>query len=312
MTVLLAHRLPGTSTEAAADELRERLDGAEILAASDESEFRSLLEDAEVLVTGTPPGDAVESAPNLRWVQALSSGTDQYDEVALADRGIALTNASGVHGPQIGQQVLGYLIYFERGFDRAVTQQHERTWDRYGGGELGDRTIGIVGAGAIGSKVADYCTAFDPELLSVKRDPSTAPTVFDAVYPPAELETVLERSDYLVIACPLTDETRRLVDADAIATLPDDAVLVNIARGEIVDEAALVTALDDGRLGGAALDVFETEPLPEESPLWGMDNVLVTPHTAGTTPHYWRRCVELVERNHARYRAGKPLENRIV
>ncbi|AGB33336.1 D-isomer specific 2-hydroxyacid dehydrogenase NAD-binding protein [Natrinema pellirubrum DSM 15624] len=293
-------------------EIRERRPEIDLEHVEDADDLPAAVADAEVLVTHRLPDEILEGADGLEWVQALSAGTDRFDHDALADRGVALTNVSGIHAKPIGQQVLGYLLHFERGFDRAIAQQDDREWERYMGGELGDRTVGIVGVGAIGSKVADYCQTFDARVIGTKRDPTDAPESVDEIYGPGELESVLAESDYLVIACPLTDETRGLIDAEALATLPEDAVLVNIARGQIVDQSALVDALAAGDLGGAALDVFEEEPLPESSPLWDRDDVLVTPHMAGSTPHYWERCADVFLRNYDRFRDGETLENRVV
>ncbi|WP_226040135.1 D-2-hydroxyacid dehydrogenase [Natrinema sp. DC36] len=294
------------------DEIRERRPDIDLEHVEDEDELLGAVDDADVLVTHRLPDDVLEAAADLEWVQALSAGTDFFDHDALADHGVALTSVSGIHAKPIGQQVLGYLLHFERCFDRAVAQQHRREWDRYTGGELGDRTVGIVGVGAIGSKVADYCRPFDARVIGTKRDPTDAPDSVDEIYGTDGLESVLARSDYLVLACPLTDETRGLIDADALAALSDDAVLVNIARGGVVDQSALVDALEADELGGAALDVFEEEPLPEESPLWDRDDVLVTPHMAGSTPHYWERCADVFLRNYDRFREGEGLENRVV
>lgn len=292
--------------------ITDRRPDLEIEYVDDEEALAERVADAEVVLTHRLPEPTLEAATDLQWVQALSAGTDNYDHDALADRDVALTTVSGVHAKPIGQHVLAALLHFERRFDRAVAQQQRSEWHRYTGGELGDRTIGIVGVGAIGSNVAEYCQPFDARVVGLKRDPTQAPETLAAVYGPDDLETLLAQSDYLVLACPLTEETRGMIDADALATLPDDAVVVNVARGEVVDEAALIDALEAEELGGAALDVFEEEPLPEESPLWGRDDVLLTPHIAGSTPHYWERCAEVFLENWDRYRDGDALRNRVL
>ncbi|QSW99267.1 D-2-hydroxyacid dehydrogenase [Haloterrigena alkaliphila] len=311
MTVVVTPYIFGGGGPRLVDAIRDRRPEID-LEHPDEDDVLEVVADAEIVVTGRLPEDVLEAAEDLRWVQALSAGTDAYDHDALADRGVALTTVSGIHAKPIGQQVLGYLLHFERRFDRAIAQQQRQEWERYLGGELGDRTVGIVGVGAIGSQVAEYCTAYDARIIGTKRDPTDVPAAVDEIYGPDDLESVLAASDYLVLACPLTEETRGLIDADALATLHDDAVLVNVARGEVVDQPALVDALDADELGGAALDVFEAEPLPEESPLWDRDDVLVTPHMAGSTPHYWERCADVFLRNYDTFRADEDLENRVV
>ena len=310
--ILVPPYVQGDGEAAVAAAIRERRPDVDLVLAEDDEAMLAAAPDAEVLVTGRLPEELLEAAPALQWVQALSAGYDFLPVDALAEREVALTTVSGLHAKPIGQQVLGYLLFFERRFDRAVAQQARREWDRYGGRELGDRTVGIVGVGAIGGQVAEYVSNFGAEVLGVRRDTSDVPDAVDAVYGPDELEAVLAESEYLVLACPLTEATRGLIDADALATLPEGAVLVNVARGEIVDQAALVGALEADELGGAALDVFEAEPLPADSPLWEREDVLVTPHMAGSTPHYWARAADVFVANLERYRAGEPLENRVA
>ncbi|ARS90274.1 D-2-hydroxyacid dehydrogenase [Natrarchaeobaculum aegyptiacum] len=295
-----------------AEAIAERRPGLEIEYVDDEDDLVERVADAEAVLTHRLPDSILEAATDLEWVQALSAGTDAYDHDALADRNVALTTVSGIHAKPIGQHVLAALLHFERRFDRAVAQQRRSEWRRYTGGELGDRTVGIVGVGAIGSQVAEYCQPFDARIVGLKRDPTDAPETLAESYGPDDLETLLTQSDYLVLACPLTEDTRGLIDADALATLSGDAVVVNVARGEVVDETALIDALEADELGGAALDVFEEEPLPEESPLWDRDDVLLTPHIAGSTPHYWDRCAEVFLENWDRYQSGESLRNRVV
>jgi len=201
------------------------------------------------------------------------------------------------------------LLYFERRFDRAVAQRHRREWDRFGAGELADRTVVVVGVGAIGTRVVELRDALGARTVGVERDPSDAPDALADCVTPNRLHDALERADCAVLACPLNEETREMIDADALAAL-GEGMLVNVARGEVVDEDALVGALDSGELRGAALDVFPEEPLPEESPLRGFENVLVTPHVAGTTPHYWERAADQFAENYRRYVAGEEPENR--
>ncbi len=312
MTILVPPYVQAGGAPFLVDAIAERRPDLDVVHAEDDEAMLAAAPDAEIVVTGRLPDELREAAPTLQWVQALSAGYDFYDLDTLEAAGIALTTVSGIHAKPIGQQVLGYLLFFERRFDRAVAQQADHEWDRYLAGELGDATVGIVGVGAIGSQIAEYCQAVDARVIGTKRDTSEVPDGVDELYGAEDLDSVLAVSDYLVLACPLTDETRGLIDADALATLPDDAVLVNVARGGVVDQDALLAALEDDALGGAALDVVAEEPLPEDSPLWDREDVLVTPHMAGSTPHYWDRAAELFLDNLDRYRAGEALRNRIV
>ena len=170
----------------------------------------------------------------------------------------------------------------------------------------------MVGLGAIGTRVGEFGTQMGMRVVGTKTDPSTAPDCADECYPPSELDRVLEQSAYLVIACPLNDATEGLLGRDEFAALDEDAVLINIARGPIVDQSALVEALETDEIRGAALDVSDPEPMPEDSPLRSMDNVVTTPHMAGSSPYYFDRAIALFAENYRAYVAGEPLENRIV
>ncbi|MFC5972197.1 D-2-hydroxyacid dehydrogenase [Halomarina salina] len=296
--LLLTH----TVSRSAADELREAL--AEALPAvtvehpRTEDAFRESLRDAEAVVSARFPEELLDDAPELEWVQALSAGVDSYPRDALAERDVALTTLSGVHSEPVAEQVVGYLLAFERGLLTGMHQQHRTVWERYSGGELMKKTLGIVGLGAIGTRVTELADAFEMNLLGVKRDPSTNHGVVDECFGPDGLAEVCERSDYLLLACPLTDETRGLVGREELRLLGEDGVLVNVARGEVVDQDALVSALQYHVVGGAALDVFATEPLPADSPLWDLSNVILTPHMAGSSPKYMERAATIVAANY--------------
>lgn len=292
----------------------EFADGApELVVEGEDGDRASVIECSQVVLTFSIDEEDLRSADSLEWVQALNAGVDSYPVDTLQDRAVVLTNSSGVHAEPIGQQVLGYMLIFERRIHVGIAQQRAGEWDRYGGGELGDRTLGVIGVGAIGSRVAELGQALGMRVIGTKRDPDGAPDVLDACYGPEGLDAVLAESEYLVIACPLTEETRGMIGPSAFETLPDDAVLVNIARGEIVDETALIEAVEGGVIRGAALDVFETEPLPEDSPLRSLQNVVTTPHMAGSSPHYFDRALTIFAENYAKFLDGdtNTMRNRI-
>jgi len=279
---------------------------------ADDPESPDAVADAEVVLTFRLSEEQLAAAPDLRWVQALNAGVDSYPQEALVERGVALTNSSGIHAEQMGQQVLGYMLVFERRIHEGIRQQHAGEWERYSGGELSDDTLGVVGLGAIGSRVGEYGKRMGMDVIGTKRDPATAPECADRCYPADELDSVLDEADYLVVACPLTDETEGLIDADAFERLDDEAVVVNIARGPIVEQSALVDALDAGEVRGAALDVTDPEPLPADSPLRERYDVVLTPHMAGSSPYYFDRAVELFAENYRAYVDGGEFTNRIV
>ena len=309
-TLLLTHTVPPETSADLLDALRAELPDADLLTAATLAETESLLPDADALVTGRLDTELLGGA-EIDWVQALSAGVDSYPLAELEARGIALTNASGVHAEPIAEQVLGAMLAFERRFLDAMANKERESWERVEGGELHGKTLGIVGVGAIGSRVAELGAAFGMEVLGTKRDPESAPEAVDECFGPDGYIDLCRRADHLVLACPLTEETRGMIGAEAFRLLSDDAVLVNVARGAVVDEDALVRALQYGRIRGAALDVFETEPLPADSPLWNLSNVLLTPHMAGSTPKKAERWAEIVGENYRRVGTDEPLVNRV-
>lgn len=286
--------------------IREAIPGIDLRIARTPPQSRAGIGTARIVVATDVPADLVEGADHLGFVQALSAGVDFWDLDPLRERGIALATAAGVHAEAIAEQVLGYLLAFERGIHTGIRQQERRSWEWYHGGEIREKTVGIVGVGAIGTRVAEYAQAFDMRVIGTKRDTDAVPDAVDEIYDPADLFEILPESDYLVVACPLTPETRQVIDREAIGALPDHAVVVNIARGEIVEEAALVRALQQRKIRGAGLDVYATEPLPRDSPLWDLSNVIMTPHMGGTTPRKPTRTAAVFAQNYEAFVEGNP------
>jgi phosphoglycerate dehydrogenase-like enzyme len=307
---VVLHSIPTSMREEIPDHLP---DDVAVRVATTPEESRELLAGAEVAVTGRFDEAWLENADELRWLQAMSAGVDYLPLDAFEDHGVALTSAAGVHAEPIGEQVLAYMTIFERRLHETMRHQRRGVWERVGGaGELAGKTVGIVGLGAIGSRVAELAQAYRMEVIGTKRDPSTAPDAVDEAADPDGLGELLDRSDYLVLACPLTEETRGLVGRQELERLDDEAVVVNVARGEVIDQDALVRALQYHSIRGAGLDVFEEEPLPADSLLWDLENVVLTPHMAGLTPHYGERLGALFAENLAAYEDGgvDALDNR--
>ena len=286
---------------------------------------------AEVLYSA---GDlpAPEAAPNLKWVHVHSAGVDGVIRHPLflrareAGRPITLTTSAGVHGINISEYVVMMLLAFAHRLHRAFDMMQRRAWshDRLSflPAELHGATVGIIGYGGIGRQVARRCLAFGMRVLVMRHSRRGAGAdepahVEQAGSPGVEfvsrdnLNTLLSASDYVVLAVPLSPQTFHLIDRDAIARMKPNAVLVNIGRGDVVDEPALIDALRERRIGGAGLDVFSQEPLPADSPLWRLDNVILTPHIAGITPKYDERAGAVFAENLRRYAAGEPLLNRV-
>jgi phosphoglycerate dehydrogenase-like enzyme len=279
----------------------------------------SILAEAEVLFTSTViPPDIAGSAPKLRWVQITAAGVEGLLDSEFARSGVTLTSASGIHAVPIGEYVMGTMLAFAKGLPAAMRAQADRTWRPYLAEELHGKTVGILGLGAIGGYVAKLTKADGMRVLAIRRSirrrtagQKAGIANVDELLPPSDLPYLLSQADYVVIAVPLTSESRGLIGEPELRSMRPTARLINISRGAVIDETALVRALKEGWIAGAALDVFEQEPLPPESELWGMDNVILTPHISGGTPVYMERAVELFCDNLRRYLAGEPLRNAV-
>ncbi|HXK33581.1 MAG TPA: D-2-hydroxyacid dehydrogenase [Dehalococcoidia bacterium] len=246
----------------------------------------------------------------LKWFHTFSAGVDAPVFQQLIDRGAKLTNSSGASAPAIAQYVLAMMLHHVKGIAAWEEQQRRREWLQHGGGELTDMTVGIIGLGAIGGEVARLAKAFRMRTLGLRRSPKRTPYV-DEQHAPARLHALLKRSDFVVLACPLTKETDGLIGERELRSMKASAVLINIARGRVVQETTLVRALDEGWIAGACLDVFAVEPLPEDSPLWSLPNVMVTPHNSGASAHNMARSMDIFLDNLSRFAAGKKLRNEV-
>lgn len=297
----------GRSTASYAETLRQRLKEHTVRYAATPAEERQWIGSADI-VTGTSiDRPLLERAKDLRLFACSFAGTSHLPLDLLAGRGVEVTNASGVHAPNASEHVLGSILAFSRRLHEAARADN---WQPASPGELSGSTVTIVGLGAIGRAVADRLEPFGVTTIGIRRNPE-AGGMTDELLAPDSLHTALARSDFVVLSCPLTDATRGLIGDEEIATLASDTVLVNVARGEVIETDALLKGLRRGQLGGAALDVTDPEPLPDEHPLWDLDEVLITPHTAGSTPQYYDRLVEIVADNTKRLETGDPLRNRV-
>jgi phosphoglycerate dehydrogenase-like enzyme len=291
-----AHGMP---LQGYADALRERLPDHDVRLARTPAADRAVVAECEV-VTGLTIDEALlDHAEAMRLFACFYAGVGHLPMAALRERNVAVTNASGVHGPNVGEYVVGAILADVRRFREAWRRQDRREWRHFQAGELNDGTVTVVGMGAIGRAVVERLDGFGVETVGVRYTPDKGGPADEVVglTDAAAVDDALARTDYLVLACPLTDETRGLVDADAIATLPPTAVVVNVARGPVVETDALVDALRRNELGGAVLDVTDPEPLPADHPLWGFENVTLTPHNAGHTPAYYERLADVVADN---------------
>jgi phosphoglycerate dehydrogenase-like enzyme len=283
-------------------------------------ELEARLPEADVLVvSGLWRDGLIPSAKRLRFVQSISAGTDQYGRAALAAAGIRLASAQGANAPAVAQHAMALILALARRLGEARDNQAKRVWRPMQGDpllredELTGKTLLVVGMGGIGGRLARLAKAFEMTVIGVKRDVTTGTEGADEVHTLAELPRLLPRADVVALTCPLTPQTTGLMDAAAFAAMKPGAHLVNCARGRVVDEPALVAALREGRLAAAGLDTFVQEPLPAESPLWEMPQVLVTPHTGGETRRYEDAVIDLLLENLDRLAQGEaPLRNQIV
>ncbi len=283
----------------------------------DEKRWISLLAEAEVLFDfdRTHLEDLPERAPSLRWIQATSAGIGQLvAKHRYAERmpEVQFTTTSGVHAIPLAEYALMSILMFRRRVPNMLADQRERRWERFASSDLVERSLVVVGMGSIGRAVARYASAFGMRTIGVKRTLAgvePASLHVEALYASDELHTALGGAEHLVLSAPHTPETEGLIGAAELALLAPGAIVVNVARGALIDESALVDALESGHVGGAALDVFQEEPLSTDSPFWTMPDVLVCSHSAGTTDRENERITEIFCDNLRRYLAGEPLRN---
>jgi D-2-hydroxyacid dehydrogenase (NADP+) len=236
----------------------------------------------------------VAAMPQLRWIQALTTGIDPLLTLNLP-RTVTVTSARGIHGPQMAELALLYMLSLSRDFPRMLANQRRTHWQRWGQRLLIGKTVVIVGVGSISEALASRCQALGLKVIGISARHEAIG--FDELHPKDRLCENVARADFLVLLMPYSPETHHLIDAAVLRAMPQSSFLINIARGKVVDEAALIEALTSGHIAGAALDVFEIEPLPKDSPLWALDNVIVTPHIGGMSDIYVEQLVPLLLHN---------------
>ncbi len=309
------------------ERIRAAAPGARLVTVSIEGLADGPLDDVEVMLRGWLTSDAFDRllvrAPHLTWVHSATSGVDRALTPASRQRGLVVTNARGVFSRPIAEYVLMMILSVSRKLPQLLELQRERTWQPLEGAELRDVTVGIVGLGSIGRAVGALSTAFGCRVVAVRRradagtssttgegeDKSFGELMLDRVGGPETLPDLLAESDFIVLAAPLTPETYEMINSETLAMVKPGAWLINVARGRLIDERALLRALRDGPLGGAVLDTFHDEPLPPDSPFYGLDNVIVTPHTSWSSGRVLDRSVELFCDNLRRFATGEPLLN---
>jgi phosphoglycerate dehydrogenase-like enzyme len=294
--------------------------GIASFAVRDPDTLANRMGEADVLViSGLWHNGLLDRAKKLRFIQAIGAGTDQFPRDELAKRGIRLASARGVNARAVAEHAMALILALSRRLPEARDNQKRRVWRQMIGDlsqredELAGKTLLIVGLGDIGGRLARLAKAFDMRVVGLRRNPAAGRGAADVVHSMSELKSLLPEADFVALTCPLTPETENLIGAEALARMKPSAHLVNVARGRVVDEPVLVEALSARRIAGAALDVTVEEPLPSNSPLWGMKQVLITPHTAGETRRYEDNVIEILRDNLQRlWRGEKELRNQVV
>jgi phosphoglycerate dehydrogenase-like enzyme len=291
------------------DDIRAVDPRVRVIVASDADRAAAAAPEADVIVAWQVPEAILQRAGRLRWIHTTAAGVDGLLVPPVMDGRVQLTCSVGIHAG-LPDHIMGMILVFARRLHRAVRNQMARRWDRASavGEEVAGKVVGVLGLGAIGRALAARAAAFDMRVIGTKRAVEPIPHV-ERVLPPEQTDQVLREADYLVIVLPLTPQTRGLVDARALGLMKPSAVLINVGRGQVVVEDALIEALRRGAIAGAGLDVFEREPLPADSPLYDMDNVLITPHVAGASHTYYERAIPLFCENLRRHLDGRPMLN---
>lgn len=310
--------LPRSFTQA----LRPRFSGVEWLLPDTQAEADALLPQADVVFGHCVTAANLATASRLRWIHSPAAGVDHVLFNALNDSAIVVTNARGMHADGMAEHAIGVMLTFARKLHWSRDAQVERRWSQREQWtqaplveSLAGQTLGLVGFGRVGRAIATRARAMGMRVLAVRRHPVHAehqgdsPAPADAQWGLERLGDLMSESDWVVLVAPQTAQTRRLIGASELARMKPTARIMNLGRGALVDDAALLAALQEQRIAGAALDVFQAEPLPANHPYWGMREVFLTPHTSGLGPQYWERAIAIFAANLERFIAGAPLEN---
>ena len=320
LLIVIQHRLELWNAPAwFGERLGREFPGLEIIQRKSYDGIETDLADAEVIFTISLRPRQFTAAPKLKWIHAPTAAVHQFMFPALIQSQVVLTNSTEVHGSVVAEHVIALIFALAKKIPQAAVLQRQRVWGQesiWNEGphlrEIAGATLGLIGVGSIGRRVAQMASGLDMRVIAVREHVEKAtPQGVQAVYSTGELDRVLAQSDFVVMAAPLLAATERLMNGERFAQMKPDAYLINVGRGPQVDESALAHALRTRQIAGAALDVFEQEPLPPDSLLWGLDNLLITPHTAGLTEKLWHRHYGLFSDNLRRYLAHQPLRSMV-
>ena len=296
------------------DRLRTEFPQVEVAYSFSKRHDEDALRGADVMIGWSLPPEQFRAAASLRWIYSITAAVDQFLYPELAASGIAISNAGSVHGPVVAEHAMAMVLAVAKRLPSAVRFQDRRKWAmeaiwKERPCEIRGASMAVIGLGSIGAEVASMAAALKMHVIGVREHPERGPESAHEVMGYSSLDSAIARAGFVVLAAPLTSRTHHLIDSRRLQLFKPGAFLINVSRGALVDETALVKALRDHRLAGAALDVFAEEPLPRRSPLWKMPQVLITPHTAFLTEKVWERHYELFAANLKRHLAGQALEN---
>jgi D-2-hydroxyacid dehydrogenase (NADP+) len=275
-----------------------------IHAAAQEAEVGKFIEETDILMTIRISDDLLKKASKLKWIHALTTGVDYIVNLPSLRKEVILTSTRGIHGPQVSEMAFLLMLALNRNFPEVVRNQDKSVWERWQGKLLWKKKVGILGVGVIGEEIARKCKAFGMEVFGIDIIKRKLDCV-DVFYGPEDMVKVAKELDYLVIVAPNTPETEKIVDSKVLSAMKPTAFLLNLGRGELVDEEALIRVLKSGKIAGAGLDTYLQEPLPKGHPFWGMKNVIVSPHVAGMSDIYVEQALTIFEENLRRFIKGE-------
>ncbi|MBM4276528.1 MAG: D-2-hydroxyacid dehydrogenase [Deltaproteobacteria bacterium] len=284
--------------------LNSKFPGVVIQAATKEEEVGKFIEQADILVTIRVSDDLIRRATKLQWIHALTTGVDYIVNLPSLRKGVILTSTRGIHGPQVSEMAFLLMLALNRNLPEVIRNQDRRIWERWPGKLLWKKNVGILGVGVIGEEIARKCKAFGMTVFGISRTKKKIDAV-DYFHGPEDLLQIIKKIDYLIIVAPNTPQTRMMIGIKELASMKPTAFLINLGRGEIVDEEALINALKSGQIAGAALDTFWEEPLPQNHPFWEMKNVIVIPHVSGMSDIYPEQALGIFEENLRRFLGGE-------
>jgi phosphoglycerate dehydrogenase-like enzyme len=280
--------------------LQSKFPEISIHAARKEDEVGDFIEKADILLLIRISHELIKKASNLKWIQALTTGVDYIISLPSLKKDVIITSTRGIHGPQVSEMAFLLMLALNRNFSQVVRNQDRGVWERWPGKLLWKKKVGILGVGVIGEEVARKCKAFGMEVFGIDIIRRELDCI-DAFYGPEEIGKVAGDLDYFVIVAPRTPQTEKMIGAKVLSSMKPTSFLINLGRGEIVDEDALIQALDSQKIAGAALDTFCTEPLPKDHPFWRMKNVIVSPHVGGMSNIYVTQALSVFEENLRRF-----------